>query len=128
MTTLYRKHGRRYHPVAEFDTFDAWPEGAHLVVCKPGSRVTRFRINPDRAPIAAAAEPIRDAVRDLVAQKLAMRPARPPVTPAQHAAWRRFVRVMGNDGYVVEYPSVSEIADAVADLVIEHARQPLSDN
>ena len=50
-----------------------------------------------------------------------MRPTRRPVTLAQQAAWRRFQKAMGGDGYWVEYASVGEIADAVIDLIVTEA-------
>jgi hypothetical protein len=117
-TTLYAKRGRRYYPAAEHECWDSYPEGAHLVVCRPGSRLTRFHINPDHAGLLAAAEPMRDQIKALVMEAMRMRPTRPPVTPRQAAAWRAFQAAMGNDGYSVEYASVGEIADAVVDLVL----------
>ena len=57
MTTLYKKVGRRYKPVAEHEELDSYPEGAHLVVCRPGSTMRRFNIDPDRAGLLAAAAP-----------------------------------------------------------------------
>jgi hypothetical protein len=51
MTTLYKKVGRRYRPVAEHEEWDSYPEGAHLVVCRPGSTMRRFGIEPDRAGV-----------------------------------------------------------------------------
>ena len=59
MTTLYKKVGRRYKPVAEHEEWDSYPAGAHLVVCSPGSTLRRFDIDPDRAVLLAAAEPAR---------------------------------------------------------------------
>ena len=59
MTTLYKKVGRRYRPVAEHEEWDSYPEGAHLVICHPGSTMCRFSIDPDRAGLLAAAEPLR---------------------------------------------------------------------
>ena len=41
MTTLYKKVGRRYKPVAEHEEWDSYPVGAHLVVCSPGSTLRR---------------------------------------------------------------------------------------
>ena len=55
MTTLYKKVGRRYRPVAEHEEWDSYPAGAHLVVCSPGSTLRRFNIDPDRAGLLAAA-------------------------------------------------------------------------
>ena len=118
MTTLYKKVGRRYKPVAEHEEWDSYPEGAHLVVCSPGSTMRRFNIDPDRAGLLAAAEPLREQIRALVVEQLRMRPARKLITQKQADAWHAFERAMGNDGYVVEYASVGEIADAVVDLIV----------
>ena len=121
MTTLYKKVGKRYRPAAEHEEWDSYPEGAHLVICSPGSSLRRFDIDPDRAGLLAAAEPLRSQIRALVMELHRMRPTRQPVTMAQAAAWRRFQKAMGGDGYFVEYPSVCEIADAVVDLIVTEA-------
>ena len=78
----------------------------------------RFSIDPDRAGLLAAAEPLRAEIRTLVMELHRMRPTRRPVTQAQADAWHAFERAMGNDGYVVECASVGEIADAVVDLIV----------
>lgn len=119
MTTLYTKVGRRYLPCAEHEVWNSFPEGAHLVVCSPGSTLRRFNIDPDRAGLLAAAEPLREQIRALVVELHKMRPTRRPVTLQQAAAWRRFQKAMGGDGYFVEYASVGEIADAVVDLIVK---------
>lgn len=121
MTTLYTKVGRRYLPCAEHEVWNSFPEGAHLVVCSPGSTLRRFNIDPDRAGLLAAAEPLRAQIRALVMEMHRMRPTRRPVTQTQADAWRAFERSMGNDAYCVEYASVGEIADAVVDLVVTEA-------
>ena len=119
MTTLYKKVGRRYYPVAEHEEWDSYPAGAHLVVCSPGSTLRRFSIDPDRAGLLAAAEPLRNQIRALVMELHKMRPTRRPVTQKQADAWRAFDRAMGKEGYCVEYASVGEIADAVVDLILK---------
>lgn len=121
MTTLYKKVGRRYRPVAEHEEWDSYPAGAHLVVCSPGSTLRRFDIDPDRAGLLAAAEPLRSQIRALVMDLHKMRPTRRPVTMEQKAAWHAFERAMGHDAYCVEYASVGEIADAVVDLIVKEA-------
>jgi len=120
MTTLYKKVGRRYKPVAEHEEWDSYPEGAHLVVCRPGSTMRRFDIDPDRAGLLAAAEPLREQIRALVVElhKMRMRPTKRPLTLKQRQAWETFKGVMGQDGYILEYPSVAAIADAVVDLIV----------
>ena len=121
MTTLYKKVGRRYHPCAEHEEWGSYPAGAHLVVCQPGSTLRRFSIDPDRAGLLAAAEPLRGQIRALVMELHKMRPTRRPVTLEQKAAWHAFERAMGNDAYCTEYASVGEIADAVVDLIVTEA-------
>lgn len=121
MTTLYKKVGRRYKSVAEHEEWDSYPAGAHLVICSPGSTLRRFDIDPDRAGLLAAAEPLRGQIRALVMELHKMRPTRRPVTMEQAAAWRRFQKAMGGEGYFVEYASVGEIADAVVDLIVTEA-------
>lgn len=79
----------------------------------------RIAVEPDRAGLLAAAEPLREQIRALVMELHKMRPTRRPVTMQQAAAWRRFQKAMGNDAYAVEYASVGEIADAVVDLILK---------
>lgn len=121
MTTIYKKVGKRYKPVAEHEEWDSYPAGAHLVICSPGRTLQRFDIDPDRAGLLAAAEPLRAQIRALVVELHKMRPPRRPVTMQQAAAWRRLQKAMGGDGYFVEYASVGEIADAVVDLIVKEA-------
>ena len=64
---------------------------------------------------------LRSQIRALVMDLHKMRPTRRPVTMQQAAAWRRFQKAMGGDGYFVEYASVGEIADAVVDLIVTEA-------
>ena len=121
MTTIYKKVGRRYKPVAEHEEWDSYPAGAHLVICQPGSTMRRFGIEPDRAGLLAAAEPLREQIKDLVVEQLRMRPTREPVTQKQADAWRAFQAAMGNSGYAVSYPSAHALADAVVDLIVKEA-------
>ncbi len=121
MTTLYEKVGRRYKPVSETCAWDAWPQGAHLVVVEPGTRSARYNVEPDHAAILAAAGPLRQKIIDLVRDKLHARPSRPLATQKQINAWNAFKAAMGNDAYCVEYASLSEISEAVVDLVAKEA-------
>lgn len=42
------KDGRRYVPVSEYDSdiMEGYPEGAHLIVCHPGSTIRRYNVDP----------------------------------------------------------------------------------
>lgn len=119
MTTLYVKRGRRYYPAAEHEEIDSYPKGTHLVICEPGSRLTRYNVEPDRAGLLAAAETARERIRLAVVEALAMRPTTRPVTAKQRGAWKAFVAAMGNDGYIVEYPPANEVADRAIEAIFE---------
>lgn len=121
--TLYQKHGRRYRPVAEYVALDSFPKGAHLFVCEPGSQLRRFNVEPDTASLLAASEPLANEIRETVSRLLAMRPTRRPITQVQRDAWDAFADAMGGDGFIVEYASVAEIAEAVVGLLIARAKQ-----
>jgi hypothetical protein len=41
MTTLYKKVGRRYRPVAEHEEWDSYPEGACTRLARPLTRRSR---------------------------------------------------------------------------------------
>ena len=113
MTTLYRKRGKRYLPVAEEDQWGngRWPEGFHLVYCKPGSLATRFRISPATAEMRAAAMEREDELRSILLNAMAARPRNRPVTRKEKEAWEAFVDAMGKNVYLLEYPSVQEVID-----------------
>lgn len=122
--TLYEKRGRRYVPVAEEVAYDAFPEGAHLVVVQPGLRSTIFRINPDEAAIRAACRVIEDEVKTAITNGLAMRPRNNrSLSPAQMKAWRAFEKAMGDERFIVEFPSVAEIAESVAAIIRRKATE-----
>lgn len=123
MTTLYVKRGRRYYPAAEHEEIDSYPQGAHLVICEPGSTLRQFGINPDEAALLAAAEPLRKEIARIVSDSMAMRPSRRLMTDRQLAAWSNLVNAMGKDGYIIEYASVQETADAVVRMLIDRAKE-----
>lgn len=121
MTTLYEKRGRRYYPVAEERQYDSWPAGSHLVVVQPGCQHYSYNVDPDRAALLAAAVPIREQIIERLVEMQRMRPTRRPVTSAQQAAWHKFQSAMGTDGYAVEYASLRETAEAIAQMLVDQA-------
>lgn len=122
----YEKVGRRYRPVAEYDSelLDSFSKGVHLVDVYPGGRSTRFNINPNHAALIAASRVSRTAMVEAIAQAAEMRQrnhSNGPLTPEQHAAWTHFVKVMGESGRYVEFKSVSAIAEAGTQALIQEA-------
>lgn len=117
MKTLYEKAGKRYVPVAEERAWDSFPAGCHLVVVAPGSISRRFNIAADNIGLAAAAVKLENKLATIIADASKARPQqRQELTPSQRKAWEQLNKAMGGMAYI-EYPSSSEIAQKVLDIV-----------
>jgi hypothetical protein len=110
----YEKRGRRYYPVAEYDStyMDSFPKGNHLVMCYPGGSSRRFNVEPNYAALIAASRVAEDAMSKAVVKASEMRPHNKPITEKQKKAWENLAKAFGNDRYYVEIPSAREIAEA----------------
>ena len=109
----YEKVGRRYVPVAEYDStlLDSFPKGSHLVMCYPGGSSRRFNIDPNYAAMIAAGRVAEDAISQAVVKASEMRPHNKPITEKQQKAWKALAQAFGDDRYYVEIPSAREIAE-----------------
>lgn len=119
MTTYYTKKGRRYVPVLEKDIWngDVWPEGAHLVICKPGIKTTKYNIEPnDSAYIAACTLRTEKIAKMFIeASQAKCKPA--PYTQEQKDAWEALQTAYNGGPYYVQYDSAVEMAEKFLDLV-----------
>ena len=90
----YEKVGRKYVPVAEYDSdlTDSFGKGIHLVICYPGGQSRRYNIDPDYAS--------------------ELRPATTPITPAQQRAWKKLAKEFGTELCTLNGASSWEIAQA----------------
>ena len=106
MTVFYKKQGRRYIPVSEYDQElnDAIREGTHLIISTPGKLTRRYNVDPSFAPMIAAGIIAEDAISDVIMKVLSFTPERPPVTPEQKAAWVNYRQALR------DFPST--VADA----------------
>jgi len=112
-TLFYKKVGRRYVPVQEYDNelMDAFPKGTHLVMCYPGGQSRRFNIDPNYAAMIAAGRVAEDAMSQAVVKASEMRPHKTPITEKQQRAWKALAKAFGDERYYVELPSAREIAE-----------------
>lgn len=106
----YEKVGRRYVPVAEYDStmMDSFPKGTHLVMCYPGGSSRRFNIDPNYAAMIAAGRVAEDAISQAVVKASEMRPHRTPINEKQQKA---LAKAFGDERYYIEIPSAREIAE-----------------
>ena len=120
----YEKRGRRYYPVAEYDStyMDSFPKGNHLVMCYPGGSSRRFNIQPDYASLIAASRVAEDAISKAIVKASEMRPHNRPITEKQKKAWENLAKAFGNDRYYIEIPSAREIAEAGIKALQEEAK------
>jgi hypothetical protein len=112
---FYKKVGRRYVPVRVHDEglMNSVAEGTHLVMCIPAGRSIRYNIDPDFAAMIAAGYYAEDAISSAIIKAQEMRPqSGRELTPEQHAAWSKFVEVMGDRGRYIEIPSAREATEA----------------
>jgi hypothetical protein len=120
----YEKVGRRYKPVAEYDSdfMDSYTKGTHLVMCYPGGSSRRFNIDPDYAGLIAASRVMEDAMSKAVVKASEMRPHSTPITEKQKKAWENLAKAFDNDRYYIEMPSAREIAEAGVKALQEEAK------
>ena len=126
----YEKVGRRYKPVAEYDSdlMDSYHKGTHLVMCYPGGTSRRYNIDPNYAALIAASRVAEDAMSKAITKASEMRPHNKPITEKQKKAWEALAKAFGNDRYYVEIPSAREIAEAGVKALQDEAMMLYSTN
>lgn len=113
-TIYYKKEGRRYVPVSEYDSdfLDAFPKGNHLVMVYPGGSSRRFNIDPNYAAMIAAGRVAEDAVCAAIVKAQELRPSKTPITEEQQALWRALARSFNQDEYSLIRPAARDASEA----------------
>lgn len=121
----YRKQGRRYVPVSEYDQelLDSYPYGATLVLVQRGSTSRKFHIDPDYAAMIAAGEVAKDAISTAIVKASESRPTRKELTPEQIKAWQKLAKALGDERSSLEIPSAREVAEAGVAAMREEAEK-----
>jgi hypothetical protein len=123
----YEKKGRRYVPVAEYDSdfMDSFAKGNHLVMIYPGGKSTRYNIDPALAPMIAAGRLAEDAICKSIQKASELRPKKTPLTPGQRAAWENLAREFGEDICTLDGLSIRDCAEAGVKVMQEEAEKLL---
>lgn len=120
---FYKKVGRRYVPVSEYDNeyLDSFPKGDHLVSVYPGGGSRRYRIDPALAPMIAAGRYAEDAVSRCIQQATELRPHNTKMNEDETVRWRAFISTMPEDmRFMMTHGSAREAAEAgVRAMMIE---------
>ena len=119
----YEKRGRRYYPVAEYDStyMDSFPKGNHLVMCYPGGTSRRFNVEPNYAAMIAAGRVAEDKISEAIRKAAELRPKHTPITEAQQKAWKKLAKEMGDELCTLYGLSVRDCAEAGVKAMQEEA-------
>jgi hypothetical protein len=121
--TFYKKQGRRYIPIREYDSnfLDAFREGSHLVVSRPGHTIKIHNIDPNYASLIAAGQVAKDRMTSALVKASSLRPSSQPITQAQRDAWDALSKAFGKEMMTLTGSSAVEIAQAGLEALIEEA-------
>ena len=112
--TFYKKVGRRYVPVWEYDNelMDSFPKGSHLVVCYPGGQSRRFNIDPNYAALIAAGHAAETVMCEAMRRASEMRPTKTPITKEQQQAWQNLTKAFGGELSTLQTASIHDVVEA----------------
>jgi len=114
-TLFYKKQGRRYVPVGEYDNelLDSFPKGDHLVSVYPGGSSRRFSIDPAFAPMIAAGRYAEEAITRKIQEATELRPANREIDEETQQKWKRFISTIPEDfRYMFTHGCARDAAEA----------------
>jgi len=122
-TIFYKKEGRRYVPVYEYDQelLDSFPKGTHIVMCYPGGQSRRFNIDPNYAAMIAAGRVAEDAICTAMIKADEIQPPRKPMTEAERDAWMNLIEVWGDEARSLRRSCVRDVAEAAVQAMQDEA-------
>ncbi len=112
---FYKKQGRRYVPVSEYDNelLDSFPKGDHLVSVYPGGGSRRYRIDPAFAPMIAAGRYAEDAITRKIQEATELRPMNREIDEDTQKKWRKFISTVPDDfRFMFTHGSARDAAEA----------------
>lgn len=119
--TLYKKVGRKYVAVSEFEHSLSFSKGAHLIICDPGSTIKKHNIEPSYAPLIAAGIIAEDAIAEVIVKSTDLRPSSTPLTDEQCNAWAALSDAFGESRHLLEWPSPRLAAQAAVTALIKES-------
>ena len=126
-TVFYKKKGRRYIPISEYDSdfYNAIPYGTHITVCQKGHTIRRYDIDPSYGPLIAAGIIAEDSMVSALIKSGEMRPEITPLTLEQKEAWENLKNLLGKSSFYVYYPSAADIIRAGVQAMINETEKTL---
>lgn len=124
MTTIYKKVGRRYVEVGCYDNEAThYPHGAHLVISRPGSTLTRYNVEPAHAAVESALERVREALTKAMHKATELAPSKRPYSKKELAGIAAYTEIAGNPiSLRFEGASMSDVIDAAIKILATEAK------
>ena len=121
----YEKVGRKYVPVAEYDSdwMDSFHKGTHLLMVYPGGQSRRFNIDPNYAAMIAASRVAEEAIIQAMHKASELKPVRTPITEGQRKAWKKLAKEFGDELCTLSGASSHDIAEAGVKAMMAEADQ-----
>jgi len=121
----YEKVGRKYVPVAEYDSdwMDSFHKGNHLVMVYPGGQSRRFNIDPNYAAMIAASRVAEEAIIQAMHKASELKPVRTPITEGQRKAWKKLAKEFGDELCTLNGAGSHDIAEAGVKAMMAEADQ-----
>jgi len=123
-TVFYKKVGRRYVPVSEYDSelLDAFPKGTHIVMSYPGGKSTRYRIDPNYAAMIAAGRVAEDAITQSIQHSTELRPMNREMDEDLQRRWKEFIATVPDHfRFMFTHGSARDAAEAGVRAMQEEA-------
>lgn len=112
---FYKKQGRRYVPVSEYDNelLDSFPKGDHLVSVYPGGGSRRFCIDPALAPMIAAGRYAEEAITRKIQEATELRPMNREIDEETQRKWKQFIATIPEEfRYLFTHGCARDAAEA----------------
>lgn len=121
--TFYVKVGRKYKPIKEYDQelVDAYPEGCHVTVCRPGHLIRRYHIDPDYASLIAASVVAEDAIVDAIIKNSTYKSLKTELTERQKQLMQELSTSFDKQDLIFVKPSAIEATRAGTEAMIKEA-------
>lgn len=128
-TGIYKKVGRRYKEVGEYDpeAMDYVPNGCTMIMKRPGMQSTRYNVDPDILPLLAASVYCEDQISEAIRKATEIRPFK-PITLEQQAAFNRFLDTLDPDDpnrNMLTFGSARDAAEAGTKALVAEAQKLL---
>lgn len=130
-TTFYKKEGRRYVPVYEYDTelMDSFPAGSHVVICYPGGKSIRYNIDVNYAAMIAAGRLAEDVIAEALVKSGELRPQAKAISQKSRDLYDKFVDSLEDDErYYIERASAREMSEKAVQAMQKEAEKLMTND